>query len=111
MGVSPWFFYIICLVLGLVLGSFYNVCILRLPREESIVWPGSRCPHCHHPLSVADNEDAAALQAGKAADHRPIVPEQAVAVQLDEVCEYHCDEVHRGRPVAVPSDQDLLPGS
>jgi leader peptidase (prepilin peptidase) / N-methyltransferase len=55
MGVHPWFFYFICLVLGLVLGSFYNVCIHRLPREESIVWPGSRCPHCHHPLSVVDN--------------------------------------------------------
>jgi leader peptidase (prepilin peptidase) / N-methyltransferase len=55
MDMYPWFFYLICLVLGLVLGSFYNVCILRLPKEESIVWPGSRCPHCHHALSVADN--------------------------------------------------------
>ncbi len=55
MAVPSWFFYIILLILGLVLGSFYNVCIYRLPREESIVWPGSRCPHCRHPLSVLDN--------------------------------------------------------
>jgi len=55
MTVPPWFFYLILLILGLVLGSFYNVCIYRLPREESIVWPGSHCPHCHHPLSLLDN--------------------------------------------------------
>ncbi len=55
MAVPSWFYYIILIILGLVLGSFYNVCIYRLPREESIVWPGSRCPHCRHPLSVLDN--------------------------------------------------------
>jgi leader peptidase (prepilin peptidase) / N-methyltransferase len=55
MAVPAWFFYLTLLILGLVLGSFYNVCIYRLPREESIVWPGSRCPHCRHPLSLLDN--------------------------------------------------------
>jgi leader peptidase (prepilin peptidase)/N-methyltransferase len=34
------------LLLGLILGSFLNVCIHRLPRGESIVSPGSRCPSC-----------------------------------------------------------------
>ncbi len=34
------------LVLGLVLGSFLNVCIHRLPRGESVVRPGSHCPSC-----------------------------------------------------------------
>jgi leader peptidase (prepilin peptidase) / N-methyltransferase len=55
MAVPAWFFYLILLILGLVLGSFYNVCIYRLPREESIVWPGSHCPQCGHPLSLLDN--------------------------------------------------------
>jgi leader peptidase (prepilin peptidase) / N-methyltransferase len=55
MAVPSWFFYMTLLILGLVLGSFYNVCIYRLPREESIAWPGSRCPHCRHPLSLLDN--------------------------------------------------------
>lgn len=55
MTFPPWFFYVLLVILGLVLGSFYNVCIYRLPREESIVWPGSRCPSCQHPLSLLDN--------------------------------------------------------
>jgi hypothetical protein len=55
MEIPPGLFCAALLVLGLVLGSFYNVCIYRLPQEESIVWPGSMCPHCRHPLSALDN--------------------------------------------------------
>ena len=40
---------------GLLLGSFLNVCIARLPRGESIVSPRSRCPACHHPIRWFDN--------------------------------------------------------
>lgn len=41
---------VVALVLGLLVGSFLNVCILRLPAEESIVRPRSRCPSCHTQL-------------------------------------------------------------
>jgi leader peptidase (prepilin peptidase)/N-methyltransferase len=40
---------------GLVVGSFLNVCIYRLPREESLVLPGSRCPACRTPIRPWDN--------------------------------------------------------
>lgn len=40
---------------GLAAGSFLNVCIYRLPRGESLVWPGSRCPSCGAPIRWFDN--------------------------------------------------------
>ena len=42
-------------VLGLVFGSFLNVCIARLPKDESIVTPRSHCPRCGHPIRWYDN--------------------------------------------------------
>jgi leader peptidase (prepilin peptidase)/N-methyltransferase len=42
-------------VFGLLIGSFLNVCIARLPEEESVVTPGSRCPSCHTAIRWFDN--------------------------------------------------------
>lgn len=46
---------IIAFVFGLAVGSFLNVCILRLPKEESIVFPASHCVHCKSPIAWFDN--------------------------------------------------------
>ncbi len=43
------------LVFGLVIGSFLNVVIWRLPREESVVHPPSRCPQCGNGIKWYDN--------------------------------------------------------
>ena len=40
---------------GLVIGSFLNVCIVRLPAEQSVVSPRSRCPKCGKPVEWIDN--------------------------------------------------------
>lgn len=40
---------------GLIFGSFINVCIYRLPREESIVFPASHCPSCQTPIRPYEN--------------------------------------------------------
>jgi leader peptidase (prepilin peptidase)/N-methyltransferase len=40
---------------GLIVGSFLNVCMHRLPLRESVVWPASRCPHCRTDLKPYDN--------------------------------------------------------
>jgi leader peptidase (prepilin peptidase) / N-methyltransferase len=42
-------------ILGLMLGSFFNVCIARLPQGESIVSPPSHCPKCQTPIRWYDN--------------------------------------------------------
>lgn len=40
---------------GLVIGSFLNVCISRLPHDYSVVTPGSHCPRCGAPIAWYDN--------------------------------------------------------
>jgi leader peptidase (prepilin peptidase) / N-methyltransferase len=42
-------------VVGALIGSFLNVVIWRLPRDESIVSPGSRCPVCERRIAPYDN--------------------------------------------------------
>lgn len=42
------------LIFGVLTGSFLNVCIYRLPRGESIVFPPSHCPSCGHRLAAWD---------------------------------------------------------
>ena len=46
---------ILIFILGLVVGSFNNVCIYRIPRNESIIYPASHCPKCHSPIKPIDN--------------------------------------------------------
>lgn len=41
-------------VLFLIIGSFLNVLIYRIPRSESIAWPRSHCINCSHSLGVID---------------------------------------------------------
>jgi len=47
----PW----TALLLGLVVGSFANVCVHRLPRRRSLARPGSACPHCGAAIRWFDN--------------------------------------------------------
>jgi leader peptidase (prepilin peptidase)/N-methyltransferase len=49
--VIPFFFFLV----GIVVGSFLNVCISRIPEGVSIVSPGSRCPRCLKPIKPYDN--------------------------------------------------------
>ncbi len=47
--------YAVLFILGLALGSFYNVLIYRLPRNISVVFPPSHCPECKKPIRWYDN--------------------------------------------------------
>ena len=50
-----FFFWIAVFVFGLLIGSFLNVVIYRLPRKESIVVPNSHCPNCDMAIKFYDN--------------------------------------------------------
>src|SRR4029450_6889853 len=54
-GIPPVLIYIISGVFGAIIGSFLNVVIHRVPREESIVFPNSRCPACGAVIAFYDN--------------------------------------------------------
>jgi leader peptidase (prepilin peptidase)/N-methyltransferase len=55
--VSPqeWILCVWIFALGCCIGSFLNVVIYRLPRELSLVYPGSSCPHCGQAIRFYDN--------------------------------------------------------
>ncbi len=48
-------FYITIFLIGLAFGSFFNVCIYRIPNKESIVFPPSHCPVCKKRLKPWQN--------------------------------------------------------
>ena len=43
-------FYLLAFILGTIVGSFLNVCIARIPNDESITSPPSHCPKCNAPI-------------------------------------------------------------
>ena len=45
---------ILVISLGIIIGSFLNVCIFRIPNEESISYPPSHCTICEHKLRILD---------------------------------------------------------
>jgi leader peptidase (prepilin peptidase)/N-methyltransferase len=54
-NIPPYFFGIVVFIFGLLIGSFLNVVIYRLPLGESIVFPGSHCPACDAAINWYDN--------------------------------------------------------
>jgi leader peptidase (prepilin peptidase)/N-methyltransferase len=49
------FWFLILFLFGLIVGSFLNVCIYRLPRGKTVVVPPSFCPHCGKTIRWYDN--------------------------------------------------------
>lgn len=48
------YYEILICILGLIIGSFLNVCIYRIPQEKSIAFPPSHCTRCKHKLNPLD---------------------------------------------------------
>ncbi len=47
--------FLLAFLFGLLIGSFLNVCICRLPKDESVVWPASHCTSCGRALAWYEN--------------------------------------------------------
>jgi leader peptidase (prepilin peptidase) / N-methyltransferase len=71
-------------VLGLVFGSFLNVCISRIPRDQSIAVPGSHCPVCGASIRWRDNVPLLSwlLLRGRCRDCRERISLRYPAVEL-----------------------------
>lgn len=50
-----WLPYLLTALFGLCIGSFLNVCIVRLPKDQSVVTPRSHCPRCQAAIRWYDN--------------------------------------------------------
>ncbi len=55
MWTGPLVFELPAFLMGLLLGSFLNVCISRLPQHQSVLRPRSHCPGCRHTIAGYDN--------------------------------------------------------
>ena len=83
-GIPAVAIYIISGIFGAIIGSFLNVVIHRVPREESIVFPNSRCPSCGATIAFYDNIPiiSYALLGGKCRNCRTPISARYPAVEL-----------------------------
>jgi leader peptidase (prepilin peptidase)/N-methyltransferase len=92
---------------GLVIGSFLNVCIYRIPLGKSIVFPGSSCPHCSTPIRFYDNVPVLSflLLRGKCRScKKPISMQYPLVELLSGLAFYSCARVwHFASPTYVNS--------
>ncbi|WP_156760499.1 prepilin peptidase [Microbacterium karelineae] len=87
-----------CAVAGLILGSFANVVIWRVPRGESIVSPASACPRCGHRLRWWENIPVVsfAILRGRCARCRERIPWRYPAVELATAALFAATALWRG---------------
>ncbi|MBB5344162.1 leader peptidase (prepilin peptidase)/N-methyltransferase [Edaphobacter lichenicola] len=107
--------------LGLLFGSFLNVCISRLPQRESIVHPRSRCPECEEPIRWYDNIPLLswALLRGRCRDCHTTIPwryplvELAMGLWLLSVARLFWDAMHldttiRANSIPLPTEAQII---
>jgi leader peptidase (prepilin peptidase)/N-methyltransferase len=90
---------------GLAFGSFLNVCIYRMPRDLSVVSPGSACPKCGHGIRAYDNVPVLSwlLLGGRCRDCRAPISPRYIAVELLTGVLFAGCYLHFGSPLLVPN--------
>ena len=95
---------ILAVVFGLLLGSFLNVCILRIPAGKSIVRPASACPKCGAAIRPYDNIPVVSylLLGGKCRGCKTVISRMYPTVELlTAVLFWGCYRVYGPTPEAV----------
>src|SRR5215213_9023582 len=108
--VPPAFGYVLAGVFGAIIGSFLNVVIHRLPLEQSIVFPNSRCPSCGAVIAFYDNIPIlsyVALRAKCRGCHEHISIRYP-AVELLTALLFVAVAMHDGPSAALPFDLILV---
>jgi leader peptidase (prepilin peptidase) / N-methyltransferase len=106
LGVPAAFIYVIAGVFGAIIGSFLNVVIHRVPREESIVFPNSRCPSCGLTIAFYDNVPILSYVAlgGKCRGCSKRISWRYPAVELLTALLFVAVAMHDGLTPALPFD-------
>jgi leader peptidase (prepilin peptidase)/N-methyltransferase len=100
------FGYIFAGVVGAIFGSFLNVVIHRVPREESIVFPNSKCPNCSAVIAFYDNIPVLSyvILGGKCRGCKKRISPRYPAVELLTALLFVAVAWHDGLSVALPFD-------
>ncbi|HEV2837547.1 MAG TPA: prepilin peptidase [Pyrinomonadaceae bacterium] len=104
--VPPAFGYVLAAVFGAIIGSFLNVVIHRVPLEESIVFPNSRCPSCGAVIAFYDNIPVLSyiILRAKCRGCRQPISFRYPAVELLTAALFVAVAWHDGRSAALPFD-------
>jgi leader peptidase (prepilin peptidase) / N-methyltransferase len=96
---------LICGVFGLMIGSFLNVVIYRVPQHLSIVSPPSGCPNCHHDIRARDNIPVISwlILHGRCRDCRAPISWRYPAVELTTALLFAGVPLRLGRSWEVPA--------
>jgi leader peptidase (prepilin peptidase)/N-methyltransferase len=102
----PVFGYVVAGVFGAIIGSFLNVVIHRVPLEESIVFPNSRCPSCGAALAFYDNVPVLSYLAlrAKCRNCKEHISFRYPAVELLTAALFVAVAWHDGLSAALPFD-------
>ena len=104
--IPPVYGYIAAGIFGALIGSFLNVVIHRLPLEESIVFPNSRCPSCGAGIAFYDNIPVISYLAlgGKCRGCKKRISFRYPAVELVTAALFAAVAWHDGFSAALPFD-------
>ncbi len=104
--VPPFVGYVFAGIFGAIIGSFLNVVIHRVPNEESVVFPNSRCPSCGGVIAFYDNIPVLSylILGGKCRHCKTHISFRYPAVELLTAALFVAVAWHDGMGVRLPFD-------